>query len=57
MKDILPGWGLVDEVASNEATMQDLLSHRTGVPRHDAAIRRPDSNADIVSAFRQRVVP
>lgn len=51
MKDILPGWGLVDEVASNEARVQDLLSHRTGVPRHDAAIRKPDTAKDLVSPF------
>ncbi|PFH47488.1 hypothetical protein AMATHDRAFT_42916 [Amanita thiersii Skay4041] len=34
-RDILPEWGMMDEVASRETTIQDMLSHRTGLPRHD----------------------
>jgi CubicO group peptidase (beta-lactamase class C family) len=35
MKYLLPGeWKLLDPKASNEATMADLLSHSSGLPRH-----------------------
>ncbi|KAJ7185375.1 beta-lactamase/transpeptidase-like protein [Mycena filopes] len=32
---VLPDWGLMDPVASAESTILDLMSHRTGLPRHD----------------------
>ncbi|KAJ7236035.1 beta-lactamase/transpeptidase-like protein [Mycena rebaudengoi] len=32
---LLPEWGLMDEEMQNGAMIQDLLSHRTGMPRHD----------------------
>lgn len=31
-------WGLMDEEASHGVSIQDMLSHRTGLPRHDASI-------------------
>lgn len=33
--EILPDWKLMDPVASAESTITDLMSHRTGLPRHD----------------------
>ncbi|EKM79433.1 hypothetical protein AGABI1DRAFT_106919 [Agaricus bisporus var. burnettii JB137-S8] len=30
-------WGLMDEDASRGTSLQDMLSHRTGLPRHDAS--------------------
>nr|GAT61299.1 predicted protein [Mycena chlorophos] len=36
VKDVLGSeWGLMDEDMENGATLQDMLSHRTGMPRHD----------------------
>lgn len=32
---LLPEWGLMDEEMQNGVTIQDMLSHRTGLPRHD----------------------
>ncbi|WVW85467.1 hypothetical protein I302_107505 [Kwoniella bestiolae CBS 10118] len=34
MIDVLPGWGLVEKVAEKEATIEDLLTMRTGVGFH-----------------------
>ena len=36
VRDVLPGFRLVDPLATERATVADLLTHRTGVPRHDA---------------------
>lgn len=35
--DILPEFRLCDEYATTKVTMRDLLTHRTGIPRHDLA--------------------
>ncbi|KAJ6529161.1 beta-lactamase/transpeptidase-like protein [Mycena vulgaris] len=35
MASILPGWKLMDPVATSESTIHDLMSHRTGLPSHD----------------------
>ncbi|KAJ7348606.1 beta-lactamase/transpeptidase-like protein [Mycena albidolilacea] len=35
MTSMLPDWKLMDPVASSESTIIDLMSHRTGLPRHD----------------------
>ncbi|KAJ7839007.1 beta-lactamase/transpeptidase-like protein, partial [Mycena olivaceomarginata] len=32
---LLPEWGLMDEEMQNGVTIHDMLSHRTGLPRHD----------------------
>ncbi|WVQ92970.1 hypothetical protein IAU59_000032 [Kwoniella sp. CBS 9459] len=39
IKDILPEWELRDEIASEHANLIDLASMRSGLPRHDAAMR------------------
>ncbi|KIJ27804.1 hypothetical protein M422DRAFT_215671, partial [Sphaerobolus stellatus SS14] len=42
VKDILPDeWVLQDKVAEERANLLDLISHRTGLPRHDFAWSRP----------------
>lgn len=33
--DIVPDWQLMDPIASAQAILVDLLSHMTGLPRHD----------------------
>nr|MBN1229374.1 beta-lactamase family protein [Anaerolineae bacterium] len=36
LRDVMPEFRLNDEYATQHATLRDLLSHRTGLPRHDA---------------------
>ncbi|KAF9463772.1 beta-lactamase/transpeptidase-like protein [Collybia nuda] len=45
---VIPGWGLMDPVASKQATIIDLMSHRTGMPRHDISFRWSDDLPSIV---------
>ncbi|RDB27566.1 hypothetical protein Hypma_003858 [Hypsizygus marmoreus] len=49
---IIPGWGLVDPIASKQATILDAMSHRTGVPRHDLAYRETQDVTDIVAKMK-----
>jgi CubicO group peptidase (beta-lactamase class C family) len=35
MASMIPDWQLMDPIASSESTIIDLMSHRTGLPRHD----------------------
>jgi CubicO group peptidase (beta-lactamase class C family) len=35
IRDVLPDFRLMDEYATQHANLRDLLSHRTGLPRHD----------------------
>ncbi|KAJ6569366.1 beta-lactamase/transpeptidase-like protein [Mycena capillaripes] len=39
---ILPDWKLMDPVASSESTITDLMSHRTGMPKHDVTFFVPN---------------
>ncbi|KAJ7662524.1 beta-lactamase/transpeptidase-like protein [Mycena polygramma] len=32
---VIPGWKLLDPIASSESTITDLMSHRTGLPSND----------------------
>ncbi len=34
-RDVLPDFRLYDDVATREMTLRDMLSHRSGLPRHD----------------------
>jgi len=38
VSDHIPGFALKDLTASSIVTIQDLMSHRTGLPRHDTAM-------------------
>ncbi|PFH48917.1 hypothetical protein AMATHDRAFT_148822 [Amanita thiersii Skay4041] len=52
-REILPGWGLMDEVASRETVIQDMLSHRTGLPRHDASLGvLPGGTLEMISTLK-----
>jgi len=33
--EVIPGLGFADEFANKQATLKDILSHRSGLPRHD----------------------
>ncbi|KAA1476004.1 beta-lactamase/transpeptidase-like protein [Dentipellis sp. KUC8613] len=53
VKDILPGeWGLMDEWADAKASFRDILSHRSGVPRHDFSYGPQDSAKDVVRRMK-----
>ncbi|KXN88233.1 Protein flp [Leucoagaricus sp. SymC.cos] len=46
-------WGLWDEEASNGTSLQDMLSHRTGLPGHDFSnVKRNDSLVNKIATLR-----
>ncbi|CAK5272059.1 unnamed protein product [Mycena citricolor] len=49
---ILPGWELADPVATAQSTITDLMSHRTGMPRHDFAYSRTDDVPTLISRMK-----
>ncbi|KAJ7154577.1 beta-lactamase/transpeptidase-like protein [Mycena filopes] len=49
--EVLPEWKLMDPFASAQSTITDLMSHRTGMPRHDFAY----SVSDEVPALTERL--
>lgn len=51
IKTIIPEWGLMDPVATDEATITDLMSHRSGLPRHDFMVTLSDDVLDVVSCI------
>ncbi|KAJ7700484.1 beta-lactamase/transpeptidase-like protein [Mycena rosella] len=48
---LVPEWGLMDPVASAESTIQDMMSHRTGLPRH-GLISLSDTVSEIIRRLR-----
>ena len=46
IRDVMPDFRLADDYATQHATLRDLLSHRTGLPRHDAAWYGSDKGID-----------
>ncbi|KAH9856114.1 beta-lactamase/transpeptidase-like protein [Lenzites betulinus] len=54
ISDLLPEseWGLEDEWATKEANVGDILSHVSGLPRHDFAWNYADSTLDVVRRLR-----
>ena len=50
VRNYLPGFALADPVASAQTTLRDLVTMRTGLPRHDWVwIDNPISRAELVS--------
>lgn len=49
IKTIIPEWGLMDPIATDEATIIDLMSHRSGLPPHDFMAALTDGVLDVVS--------
>ncbi|KAJ7681368.1 beta-lactamase/transpeptidase-like protein [Mycena rosella] len=50
---LLPEWGLMDEEMQNGVTIQDMLSHRTGMPRHDySGFARHGGVSEMISTLR-----
>ncbi|MBI2685665.1 MAG: serine hydrolase [Acidobacteria bacterium] len=57
VRDQLPGFKLSDPVASERATPRDLVTHRTGMPRHDAIWSVPDPPSQDEILARLRYLP
>ncbi|KAJ7284592.1 beta-lactamase/transpeptidase-like protein [Mycena rebaudengoi] len=49
---LIPDWKLMDPVATSESTIVDLMSHRTGLPRHDLMSTISDTIPDILARFQ-----
>ena len=50
IRDLIPEWGLMDEEMDRGVSLQDMLSHRTGMPRHDfSGIQRKGSVSEMAS--------
>ena len=51
IKDILPNtlWALQDLIAQDQADLVDILSHRTGLPRHELSYSLTDTPETAVS--------
>ncbi|KAF7348644.1 Beta-lactamase domain-containing protein [Mycena venus] len=52
MASIIPDWQLMDPFASSESTITDLMSHRTGLPRHDFTYSVSDDIPSLVKRLR-----
>jgi len=50
IRDLVPEWGLMDEEMDRGVSLQDMLSHRTGMPRHDySGVQRNGGVSEMVS--------
>ena len=50
IRDLIPEWGLMDEEMDRGVSLQDMLSHRTGMPRHDfSGVQRKGGVSEMVS--------
>ena len=48
--DLIPKWSLMDEEMDRGVSLQDMLSHRTGMPRHDfSGVQRKGGVSEMVS--------
>ncbi|KAF7321092.1 Beta-lactamase domain-containing protein [Mycena chlorophos] len=50
--DIIPEWELIDPIASAGSTIIDLMSHRTGMPRHDVSQGRNDTLLSVIERMK-----
>ena len=44
LRDVFDGFGMQDPVANTLTGLEDFLSHRTGLPRHDGLFGLPVDN-------------
>ncbi|RDB26831.1 Gigasin-6 [Hypsizygus marmoreus] len=51
---IIPGWHLRDSTATKDATIFDLMSHRTGLPRHDPSLRLSDDVPSMIKKLQSQ---
>ncbi|KAF9230287.1 beta-lactamase/transpeptidase-like protein [Melanogaster broomeanus] len=52
LKDLLPDWQLMDEWATERANLHDILSHVSGLPRHDLSYGPLDTPHDFLTRLR-----
>ncbi|KAE9393923.1 beta-lactamase/transpeptidase-like protein [Gymnopus androsaceus JB14] len=52
ISSIIPEWEMSDPVASSESTIIDLMSHRTGLPRHDEVYYETQSLSSLISKIK-----
>ncbi|PBK88353.1 beta-lactamase/transpeptidase-like protein [Armillaria gallica] len=49
---VVPEWELKDPIASSQSTITDIMSHRTGLPRHDLMYGRTDNVTSILNRLK-----
>ncbi|KAK0489936.1 beta-lactamase/transpeptidase-like protein [Armillaria luteobubalina] len=49
---VVPEWELKDPIASSQSTITDIMSHRTGLPRHDLMYGRTDNVTSILKRLK-----
>ena len=53
VRDLIPEWGLMDQEMDRGVTLQDMLSHRTGMPGHDfSGVHRKGGISEMVRSAR-----
>ncbi|KAF8217636.1 beta-lactamase/transpeptidase-like protein [Mycena galopus ATCC 62051] len=52
LASVIPDWEFMDPVASSQSTITDLMSHRTGMPRHDYSYALSDDVPTVVNRLR-----
>ncbi|KAF8557186.1 beta-lactamase/transpeptidase-like protein [Imleria badia] len=52
LTDLLPDWQLMDAWASERANLRDILSHVSGLPRHDASYGPSDTPRDMITRLK-----
>jgi hypothetical protein len=48
----MPIWGLQDHIGAKHASIIDLMSHQTGLPRHDFAFKLSEDLPTIVGTHQ-----
>ncbi|KAF9463776.1 beta-lactamase/transpeptidase-like protein [Collybia nuda] len=49
---VIPSWELMDPVATKQTTILDIMSHRTGLPRHDFSPKASDDVLDVIKKLK-----
>ncbi|KIK54979.1 hypothetical protein GYMLUDRAFT_99753 [Collybiopsis luxurians FD-317 M1] len=52
ISSIIPEWELADPIASSQSEIIDLMSHRTGLPRHDIFYHDEDMPLNLISKLK-----
>ncbi|KAF5391209.1 hypothetical protein D9757_003078 [Collybiopsis confluens] len=52
ISSLIPEWELADPIATSKSTIIDLMSHRTGLPRHDISYNEGQSIPEVISHIK-----
>ncbi|KAF9070759.1 beta-lactamase/transpeptidase-like protein [Rhodocollybia butyracea] len=52
ISSIIPEWEMADPIATSESTIIDLMSHRTGLPRHDMVYNDSEPVGSLISQIK-----